>query len=823
MGKKKQSRTAQKPSPRNQRFTLEESPWFAPGAFVVLFVGLVILFHEFVFSNKMLHGSDMIQAGIFFRSYLVDFVHQHGAVPRWNPYIFGGMPYIEAFHGDIFYPLSTLKFFGNIYRMLGWVQFWHIFLAGVFMYLTVRQFKISKIPSLVAAAGYMFAAYLVSFVSPGHDGKIFVTALFPLVILFLDRGFERRSIFDFSMLGLVIGVIILSPHPQMSYFMLWALSFFAAFRLVELWYEKRKFGLLVKPALLTAYAVVIGLLLSAIQFYPGYIYTNEFSPRADTKRGWDWATSWSMHEEEAMALLIPEFPGASTNEANTFYWGENMFKDNSEAVGAVTFFLALIGAFFARRREAYFFTGLAVFALLYALGGTTPFFYVFFYLIPKVQALRAPSMIMFLFSFSAAMLAAMGLQRLRDAREKKEVKEPSNKFDKFLIGYPGILLLLALAFSAAGRGIIDFWTSLFYSDAARTQVQQGITKLDLAYRNLPAIQSGAWLAFFFVALAAACIWLYRSRKAGPIILAGLVLIVMVDGVRFGSRFVKTYDQDRSWAPNVITDFFTQREKPYRVMNFGVLPEDLLPYHGIEVVVGYHGNQLRWYDQLLGGPQQQTMRDRGRLTRLLNLVGAQYLLVPGQQKEMFQNLQVGSQSLSVAADFGQAAVMQNPNAYPRAYLVDRYRVFDDRSALVDSVLTGTEDLQKIVYLEQEPELDVPRDMTGADSVWIIEHQPDTVRLGFSVASNKLLVLTDNWYDAWQVTLDNRPAEVLRAYGSFRAVAIPAGTGEALFVFKSDRYRVGKLVTTLTTIFLAVVLGFYLIQGYRGRKREEEPEE
>ena len=59
-----------------------------------------------------------------------------------------------------------------------------------------------------------------------------------------------------------------------------------------------------RPAMLTTYAVVIGLLLSAIQFYPGYKYTTEFSPRTDSKSGWDWATSWSIHEEEAFSLLI---------------------------------------------------------------------------------------------------------------------------------------------------------------------------------------------------------------------------------------------------------------------------------------------------------------------------------------------------------------------------------------------------------------------------------------------------------------------------------------------------------------------------------------
>ncbi len=802
------------PSRTTSSFDFEHSPWFAPVAFAVIFVALVVLFRKFIFSDLMLYGSDTIQAGIFFRSMLVDFVGEYGTVPRWNPYIFGGLPYIEAFHGDIFYPLSFLKFFGDIFRMLGWILFLHIFLAGVFMYLAARQFKLSKIAALLAGVCYMFAPYLVSFVAPGHDGKIFVTTLFPLAMLFLDRGFERRSFLDFSLMGLVIGLIVLSPHPQMSYFTLWALALYTLFRLVLLYRETHSVAPLIRPAVLAVYGVVIGLLLSAIQFYPGYVYTNEFSPRADTKRGWEWAISWSMHTEEAMGLIVPEFPGSNSEGTQSFYWGKNMFKDNSEAVGAVTFFLALLGAFFAKRREAYFFAGLAIFALLYALADTTPVFQIFYHLIPKVKSLRAPAMIMFLFSFSAALLAGMGLQRLRDAYEKKEAEAPGKRFEWLLWGFPAFLFALALLFSAAGRGMLSLWTSIFYSEAATRQVQQGITKLDLAYRNLPTVQSGLWMAFVFVTLAAVCLWLYRSRRAGAMVLAGLVLVPVVDGIRFNGRFVATYDQQQMWGENAVTQFFAQQPAPYRVVDFGVLPANLLPYHQVEVVTGYHGNQLRWYDDLLGGPGAPNVTDKPN-PRFLNLVGAEYILFPGSAR--MPEGYFGPAPVNPAASFGQFNVLRNENAFPRVFLVDRYQVIPDRNQITPKVLNGDDDLRRLAYLEKDPPLDIPRDSLSADSAWIVEHNPDTVIVGLRVAQNKLLVLTDNWYEAWQVYLDGQPAEVLRAYGSFRAVAIPAGTKAALFVYESERYQTGKLVTWLTTLFLGLVVGFYVVQNYRRRQQ------
>ncbi len=688
---------------------------------------LLVLFGEFIFSGKMLFGSDTITAGVFFRHFYVDYVQQFGSVPQWNPYIFGGMPFVDAFHGDIFYPLSVLKFFGNFYRMLGMNLVIHIFLAGVFMYFTARQFKLSKIPSLLSAACYMCAPLLVSWVAPGHDGKIFVATLFPLVMLFLDRGLRSErfipALFNFSLMGLVIGVIILSPHAQMSYFTLWAAALYTLFRLVVTYTETKNVAKLIRPATLAMYAVVIGLFISAIQFYPGYTYTTDFSPRSGEKSGWQWATSWSMHEEEAFSQLIPEFVGTGSHSTETYYWGKNVFKDNSESVGVVAVFAALIGFLFYRRKESYFFGGLALFALVYALGDTTPIFKIFYYVIPKVKSLRAPSMIMFLFSFSAAILAGMGVQAIINQRKQKDKKAWPN-FNYLLFGLPIVMFLLALTFAANGKGMLNAWCSLFYSDASIIEVQKNVFKLNVAYMNLPAIQSGAWWAFLMTALAALFVWLYRSGKAGAWVLSLLVLLPVIDGVRFNSRFVDVVDPGQYWSPNPVTDFFAGKEGKYRVMNLATraIPQDLLPFFDIEVVVGYHGNQLRWYDELLGGMRLSNMTN----PHFLNLAGAKYILAASQQ-QLPENY-FGELAVTTAADFGGVKIFENDNAFPRVYLADQYRVFDSTSEIVANVMQGSDDLRRVVYLEQEPSLQVTADSPTGDSVWIEDYQIDSVLVG-----------------------------------------------------------------------------------------------
>jgi len=799
---------------KSARFDPEKSKWFVPVVFIVIFLALVILFSEFLFSDKMLRGSDMIQAGIYHRAFYVSYFLEHGSVPQWDPHAFGGMPFVEAFHGDIFYPFSILKFFGSVFRMLGIVQFLHIFLAGIFMYFCARQFRLSKIAALFSAVCYMFAPYLVSYVAPGHDGKIFVTTLFPLVILFLERGFQKRPFLNFSLLGLVIGIIILSPHPQLSYFMLWVVAFYAAFKLIFLFKDHKSVTPLVKPGLLVTYAVVIGLLLSAVQFYPGYYYTTHYSPRADVKKGWEWATSWSMHEEEAFSILVPEFAGVSTQNARTYYWGKNVFKDNSESVGAVAFFLALAGFLFYRRRESYFFGGLAVFTLLYAVTDTTPVFKLFYYLIPKVSSMRAASMIMFIFSLSIALLGGMGLQYVLDKRKEKSATE-GKRFNYLLFGFPSLMFLIALLFNLNGKGMLSLWCSIFYSEASTTFVQQGVSKLDVAFANLPAIQSGTWFAFLFTALAGAFIWLYRSGKAGVGLMAALLLIPMVDNIRFNKRFVDVFDQDRHWSNNQVVNFFTQKNEKFRVLNLNDPKSVMLPYFGIDILVGYHGNQLRWYDDLLGSIEIKNMTN----PFFLNLAGVKYLMLNTGQ-DIPPNY-FGEKPAFAAATFGSMQIIQNDNAFPRVYLVDKYKVVPDRQEIYPVILKGEDDFRETVYLEKEPGLAVVPDSLSIDSAWLKSYDNDSVLVGVECRSNKILVMTDNYYDAWQVYIDGQTGELLRSYGTFRAVAIPAGSREVLFKFDSPRYKTGRLVTWLTSFYLLVIVLAYAFRKRKENYKEKEP--
>lgn len=788
-------------------FDPENFKYYFPVLLAIMIIGISLVFREFLFSDKMLYGSDTITAGIFFRHFYVDYFTSTGNVPLWNPYIFGGMPFIDAFHGDIFYPLSALKFVGNLFRMLGLNLVIHIVLAGIFMYFAARQFRLGRLASTASALAYMFSGFLISLVAPGHDGKIFVTALFPLTMLFLDRGFEKKPLLNFSLLGLVIGTIILSPHAQLSYYTLWAVGLYGAFKLVILYKETRKIGSLVKPSALLGWAVLVGLLISAVQFLPGYIYTTEYSPRADTKRGWEWATSWSMHEEEAMSLVVPEFAGADT-KLGKFYWGKNPFKDNSEYAGVIPLFLAIIGVFFYRSRKAIFFGILALFALIYALGGTTPIFRIFYYAIPNVKSLRAPATIMFIFLFGVSLLAGMGLQFLID--KVRDISDKTRRNLKYyLLGATGFLLLGAVLFGAAGDSILSLYTSIFYND-----IRTGGPKWNAALANLPNIQSGFWIAFVLVGLSAGAVYLFIYKKAGKIILFLIPLLIFIDGIRFNTRFVSTYDYAQDTAPNALTNYLNSLPGYYRVLDLGVFRDDYLPFFDIPVVKGYHGNQLRWYDDLLGGPTMGEYHN----PNFLNLAGAGYILGP-TDRTRYPNL-FPELPLAGVMNFGQVTVYKNENVLPRAFMVHNYTVESDRKNIYPMVHKGTVDLRTTAILEEQPDIQLAANAIAGESsgqAEIVSYAVDSVVVRTESGQNGLLVLTDNWYFAWKAFADGVEKPVYRAYGSFRAVPLEGGNHTVVFKYDNSRNVLAELITLLTLAVVGAILTYYLIIHIRTRRK------
>ena len=96
-------------------------------------------------------------------------------------------------HGDIFYPTAWLRWFLPIDTAmnLGLLRRTSCWRAST-MYAFLRALRVSWTGALVGGLAYELTGIVASLVRPGHDGKLFVSALAPLVLLALLRAIRDR-------------------------------------------------------------------------------------------------------------------------------------------------------------------------------------------------------------------------------------------------------------------------------------------------------------------------------------------------------------------------------------------------------------------------------------------------------------------------------------------------------------------------------------------------------------------------------------------------------------------------------------------------------
>jgi len=790
----------------------EENKLFKYLPLILLLLLTLFIFRDFVFSDQMLYGSDTIEAGLMFRSFYVNFVKEYHSIPLWNPYLFGGLPFVDAMHGDTFYPLAILQLILPLYKALGWKLVLTVFLAGIFTFCCMRAFGFSRGISLLGALAYMFSTNLVSWVYAGHDGRMYVTSLLPLNFLFLEKSLKSRKLIHFILFGGTVGLLILANHPQLAYFALWGLGLYFLFNLIWDYKDNKKIGRLIKPLVFFGVALLLGLSLSLVQILPPYIYVNKYSPRAEGVRGYDFATSWSFHPEELASQVIPEFVGLNSGKENT-YWGRNPFKINSDYAGIVPLIFALIALFLLRKRKIWFFTGLSLFALIYSLGAHTPIFRLFYHFIPQVKNFRAPGLILFLMVFSILVLALFGLDKICNG--VKDLKE-KRKINKILLTLVLVFFGLAFLFSVAGKELLSLWNAVLYSNILPQ-------KKEMMLLNLPNIVRGFWITFLLVSGVSLGVYLYlegKLKKSYFLFWIGLILIV--DLWRVDAKFIQNFDYHAYFQKDQIIDYLKKDREPYRTLVIGGTYQinNFLALYGIEEALGYHGNQLKRYDEFTERKYLESARTQAeygeRYLRLLlgskfDLLNVKYLL--------FRGILPDTSKYKLSYSAGGKNLYKNSNYLPRARLVYKYEVIKDNDRILERLKEQDFDYRETIILEEDPGIEICGDASQCVSTpaQIIENKINSLTIEAEANAPGFLVLSENNYPSWRAFVDGKKAKIYTADYIFRAIPIEKGKHSIELVYDSKPYNIGKTSSILTAVFYLFILGFLLIKKVKEERK------
>ena len=562
--------------------------WFALAATVVT----VWLYRAFIFDGDvMLWGQEMVDQSWQLREFGVSEIEAGRGVPLWNPYVFGGVPYVAILPGPVFYPTTALYFVLPLFRAIGWTFVLHTLLAGLFTWFAARSLKLSRPAAAVAGLAFMLTGFVTSMNEAGHDGRMFTMVLIPLAFGMLERGLQSGRLAWFLGMGIVVACQIFTPHVQLMYYSSLALSLYMLVRVVWIARERvdwrpgaRLFGLY---AVGFAAAAAIGMaqLLPTLDLL-------DIAVRGGGETGYEFAASWAVPPQELTALVLPDLVGSLAT-----YWGSNPFKQHTEYLGVVPAALAVVGLTYARRdRRAGLLGAIALLCLLFALGAATPVHRIAYELVPMVRRFRAASMMVGPAAFCIALLAGYGWQRVLDARAEDEGLPWA-----WIVALSAPALLLGLAAALGPQGLVRWvHTSWYPLGWPRQPGAEAVSVL----RASGWLLVGVWLSVWALALGVA-----RRRLPAQVVLAVLALLVL-DLARVDARYIRVVSPEEQFAADPLQAELAAGMDP--LARVFPLPEpggygpNAMMLHDIRSVTGMQNFRLRWTERLIGGLSYQNL-------------------------------------------------------------------------------------------------------------------------------------------------------------------------------------------------------------------------
>jgi len=182
----------------------------------------------------------------------------------------------------------------------------------------------------------------------------------------------------------------------------------------------------------------------------------------------------------------------------------------------------------------------------------------------------------------------------------------------------------------------------------------------------------------------------------------------------------------------------------------------------------------------------------------DVLGASYVLAGGPLDEFTE----GDRALTLLGQQGRAWVYRRARPLPIARLVYATEIIPDPAAAIARIHAEAFNPATTAILDEAAPCELGA--TGTDAAGaaeIVAHEPTRWTIHTRGEAPALLVLAENAYPGWRVTVDGEPARALTAYTSVRAVCLPAGEHVVEWVYAPALYGAGGALTVSTLLALA----------------------
>lgn len=719
---------------------------------------------------------------------------EHGELPLWNPYHFGGHPSVADPQSLLFTP--TMLLFGWLdpspsMRAFDAVVFAHLLPGALAIVALFCRRGWHPAGAVLAALIFMLGGSASARLQ--HTGMIISYGFFPLALWLLEEALDRRS-YRLGALFAVVAAMMTVGRDQVAFLCAVALigvvlhrTWLAPDRVA---YGRQRLGLL------AAMAAIGGALLAV----PSLLTMQFLMTSTRPAFGFGVAAMGSLPPESLATILFGNVFGSLRWTYD--YWGpgwptlpEGTWTDraiNYLFAGTIPALLLLWhgiagGRLFAR--EFRFFLIVLAAALVYALGRYTPLFSLVFDHVPGISLYRRPADATFLVNVGFAMAAGYLLHRyLREGLPRL----PSFRADRLRAALP---VLAVAAFGAALAGALAFALRAGMLAPAALEVAGG-SAIALAAAAVLLRASGSTAA--------------RGMAAGlAVLLTGGELVWRNAASPLNAEPTARYAVFQELPPEQLQGLQVLKrelaarnangERPrVEILGLGGAWQNASMVLGLEDTIGYNPLRLADYERAVGPGENAAdpnLRQfpglfRGYRCRLAGLLGLEYLVLdrPAERLPRHFPRLTGARLLYGS---GSMWVYRLESGAPRAYLASRLVPVDSETVLGQDELPDFD--QSRSALVDETSLPLVKGVaasaqTAAEaepaqgSVSIRYYRRNAVTLDVDTDRPSVVVLHDLYYPGWEAYVDGKIRPILRTNLLFRGVEVPAGQHTVEFRFR-----------------------------------------
>lgn len=735
-------------------WTIFSSPYFFqskvpyPAKYQVTFFSPWSYYQEFAGPVKNGSMPDIIDQ-IYPWKYFTIQSFKNGQIPLWNPYSFAGNPHVANFQSAVFSPFNLL------FLILPFVDAWSILvlsqtlLAGLFMYLYLREISVSKAGSVISSIAFMFCGFMVSWLAYGTLSMA-ITFL-PLILFAIERFFNKKNIWTLFLLSISIAISYFSGHVQTSLYLTLYSAIYLLFKLLTTKNWKMFF--------ITSLFFLIGLLVSSMQIIPTFELYQQSVRSSLVYKGGEIPLNY------LVTIFAPDFFGNPVTRNDWFGY----YAEWASFIGIIPFTLALIALVKKKKGYNYFFAAIGIVALL--LSSDTVFRQLLASSGIPVLATSIPSRMIVLFSFSFAVLSGFGFDNLQEL-----IKEKKRKKIIYVIGIVAVLLIVVC--------LLLLVLHLIPAD-----------KIALAKRNL-ILPTGLFAIFIF--LVSISFFIKNIKFPNPLNklaitnILGLLIILLVsfDSLRFATKWMPFDERSLVYPEIKVIQEIKNRIGNSRV--FGHLGNQIDSYYGISSLEGYDPLYIGRYGDFVrssftgeyttGERSVAQLADKGKYTeRVLDLLGVSIIFHP--KADTFAGW-----AFPVWANKGKYTLLyedekfqlyKNNSALPRAKLFYEFEVIKNDKEIIKRFYSEDFDFINTLLLEEEPNLAKGVGQKAEGKATITSYSPNKVIIETNTNKPALLFLSDNYYKNWKVKINGKEGKIYRADYSFRAVIVPKGDSKVEF--------------------------------------------